>query len=231
MTDAGVRVAARRAAARSTPASTAVRTALSMVSVLPARTDGSSARAARPSDTRTSRAPSRCGPSPAPVAGIASVTSTGRADSLKTSLITDGWTWCPSATSSTETSFLVRAAPTGPGARCPRGGIALKRWATWRAPREKAREACPKSASVCPIATTMPRAQPGDERAGPRQLGGERDERDRAGGLAEQRLQLAGVDALTAAGSCAPGRLGEIQGPSRWTPITRAPSSGPSRTA
>ena len=46
-----------------------------------------------------------------------------------------------------------------PGGAVPRGGIALKRWATWRAPREKACEACPKSASVCPIATTMPRAR------------------------------------------------------------------------
>ena len=71
---------------------------------------------------------------------MVSLTSTTRSapNSLNTARTTDGWIWMPSQISSTQQSGVSKAAPTTPGARWVKGGMALNRWVTWLAPAAKA---------------------------------------------------------------------------------------------
>ena len=46
--------------------------------------------------------------------------------------------WMPSQISSTRQSGVSKAAPTTPGARWVKAGMALNRWVTWLAPAAKA---------------------------------------------------------------------------------------------
>ena len=82
------------------------------------------------------------------------------------------------------------AAPTGPGARWCRPGMALKAWVSSRAPASKARAARSASASVWPTATVIPRG--GElldrgQRAG--QLGRHGDHAQRAAGRRHEPSQ------------------------------------------
>src|SRR5690606_12315151 len=115
---AGVADAERDASTIDTPAATALRTAASMVSVLPAM-DPVAAIRATPSSTRTRRPPSSYSPSPAPAADIASATSATRElpTCAKTPATTAGCRWMPSLISSTTAEEWFSAAPTTPGLR------------------------------------------------------------------------------------------------------------------
>ena len=57
---------------------------------------------------------------------------------LKTARTTLGWMWTPSQISSTRLQGQSSAAPTTPGARWVKPGMALNRWVTCLAPARKA---------------------------------------------------------------------------------------------
>ena len=117
--------------------------------------------------------------------------------------------------------------PTTPGSRWCSGRCALNRWVTIRAPALAAAATCRAVASLCPTLTSTPASVSRSTAARPpARSGASVTSLTSPEPAASSSSMAAGDGGMIQDRLCAPARPGEMNGPSRCTPSTRAPARG-----
>ena len=165
-----------------------------------------------------------------PTASLTSATRPAAARQATSSVSSARW-W-PSAMSCTSTSSRASAASASAGSRAAGRRIALNRCVTVRAPRSNAAWAWAAPASECPHEAVTPRATSSSTSSSAPGSSGA-SVIWRTGPASSSRRRRARSGARTAAGSWAPSRRGQRNGPSRCAPTMRGPkpSRGSARSA
>src|SRR6266511_3958255 len=168
-----------------------------------------------------------------PAAAMASLTRATRPGAAAiTRRQTASWTWWKSAISPRVRRRSARPCPATPGSRWSSPRWALNRWVTMRAPASAAAATTAARASECPTETTTPASTSRATAAIPPGRSGARVvTASTPSPASSSRPTAAGEGSSMAAGSWAPGLAGERNGPSAWTPRTRAPRPSRPRAA